>query len=131
MAKKAPKMVSVKTAAKPKAARTKKTDGKLSQLDAAVKVLTESREPMTTKAMIEEMAAKGYWSSPGGQTPSATLYAALIREIAKKGGEARFVKVEQGRFALNDGTTPVAANATKKTKNAKAEAKTADETTTN
>jgi hypothetical protein len=40
-------------------------------------LLGESKEPMTTKAMIEAMAAKGYWSSPNGQTPAATLYTAV------------------------------------------------------
>ena len=38
----------------------KAKDGKLSCLDAAAKVLGESKEPMTTKQMIEAMAAKGY-----------------------------------------------------------------------
>ena len=99
-----------------------KADGKLSQLDAAVKVLTEAGEPMTTKAMIDAMAAKGYWTSPGGQTPAATLYSALIREIAKKGAEARFVKVDRGQFALNDGK----AHAAKPAKKAKAEADAAE-----
>lgn len=61
----------------------------------------EAKEPLTTKAMIDAMGAKGYWSSPGGQTPAATLYSALIREIAKKGKEARFVKTDRGQFALN------------------------------
>jgi hypothetical protein len=108
MAKKqATKKASAKTAAKPKAARTKPADDKLSQLDAAVKVLTEVGDPMTTKAMIDAMAVKGYWISPGGQTPAATLYSALIREIAKKGAEARFVKVDRGQFALNDGKPAV------------------------
>ncbi len=81
----------------PKAA---KPDGKLSQLDAAVKVLTEAGTPMTTKAMIEAMATKGYWTSPGGATPHATLYSALLRELQKKGLEARFVKTDRGHFAL-------------------------------
>ena len=89
--------------AKPRNAKAsgKPSDGKLSQLDAAVKVLTESVGPMTTKAMIEAMAAQGYWTSPGGATPWATLYSALIREIANKGGESRFTKVDRGQFALN------------------------------
>ncbi len=89
------------TTKKPAKTRQPKTDGKLSQLDAAVKVLTESGEPMTTKAMIEVMAAQGYWTSPGGATPWATLYSALIREIANKGDESRFTKVDRGQFALN------------------------------
>src|SRR5688500_19044110 len=45
---------------------------KLSALDAAAKVLAASREPMGCKEMIESMAAKGLWTSPGGATPSAT-----------------------------------------------------------
>jgi len=85
------------TKATPRAA---KSDGKLSQLDAAVKVLGEAGTPMTTKAMIEAMAAKGYWTSPGGATPAQTLYSAILRELQKKGSEARFTKVERGQFAL-------------------------------
>lgn len=91
---------------KPAKTRKAKTDGKLSQLDAAAKVLTESAGPMTTKAMIEAMAAQGYWTSPGGATPWATLYSALIREIANKGDEARFTKVNRGQFALSATTKP-------------------------
>jgi len=51
--------------------------------------------------MIEPMAAKKYWSSPGGKTPAATLYSAILREIQTKGKEARFRKTERGKFALN------------------------------
>ena len=39
-----------------------------------------------------------------GKTPSATLYAAIIREISKKGKDARFAKVDRGRFQLRPGT---------------------------
>lgn len=70
---------------------------KLSCLNAAIKVLGESSEPMNTKELIEVMEAKGYWSSPGGKTPHATLYSAILRELAK-GDESRFVKTERGRF---------------------------------
>ena len=73
---------------------------KLSALDAAAKVLGEATEPMASKEMIEAMATKGYWTSPGGKTPHATLYAAIIREINTKGADARFVKTDRGRFAL-------------------------------
>ncbi len=86
---------------KPAKVRQPKTNGKLSQLDAAVKVLTDSGEPMTTKAMIEAIATKGYWTSPAGKTPAQTLYAAITREISAKGTEARFTKVDRGQFALN------------------------------
>ena len=38
-------------------------------------------------------------SATNGATPYATLYAAIIREIATKGDEARFTKAERGMFA--------------------------------
>lgn len=101
--KKAPTKQSSKAATKAAAKtppRAAKSDGKLSQLDAAVKVLGEARMPMTTKALIEAMATKGYWTSPGGATPWATLYSALIREITHKGADARFIKVDRGQFTL-------------------------------
>ena len=88
-----------KTSAKAKAPK-EKSNGKLSALDAAAKVLGEAKEPMNTKAMIEAMAAKGYWTSPGGKTPHATLYSAILREIDTKGSDARFKKTERGTFAL-------------------------------
>ena len=87
--------------ATPKTRKSKAADGKLSCIDAAAKVLAESKEPMTTKAMIEQMAAKGYWSSPNGQTPAATLYSAILREIKTKGKDARFKKSDRGLFAIN------------------------------
>ena len=89
-------------ATKPKAEKPKTpTSGKMSALDAAAKVLGESAEPLTSKTMIDAMATKGYWQSPGGKTPHATLYAAILREITTKGDESRFVKTERGHFALN------------------------------
>ncbi|WP_425619037.1 winged helix-turn-helix domain-containing protein [Anatilimnocola sp. NA78] len=84
-------------------ARTTKpaTDKKMSALDAAAKLLGETKEPMNTKTMIETIAAKGYWSSPGGKTPHATLYSVILREINTKGDEARFKKTDRGNFAFN------------------------------
>jgi hypothetical protein len=73
---------------------------RMSALDAAATVLGEATEPMATKQMIDAMSAKGYWTSPGGQTPHATLYAAILREINVKGPEARFAKTDRGRFTL-------------------------------
>ncbi len=51
--------------------------------------------------MIEAMATKGYWTSPDGATPWATLYSAISREIQVKGAESRFTKTERGKFAIN------------------------------
>ena len=69
-------------------------------LDAAAQVLRERAQAMTTKALIGVMALKGYWTSPNGQTPHATLYAAIAREIATQGDASRFVKSAPGRFTL-------------------------------
>jgi hypothetical protein len=81
----------------------KKKEGKTSAVDAAAKVLGESKEPMTTKEMIEAMSAKGYWKSPGGKTPDRTLYSAILREIVVKKAESRFTKTERGKFTLKKG----------------------------
>jgi len=95
----APKTTKTTKAAKqPKAKPTKKREGKMSALDAAAQVLAASKEPLNTKAMIEQMAAKGLWTSPGGKTPHATLYSAITREINDKGADARFVKTDRGQF---------------------------------
>ncbi|HEY7159187.1 MAG TPA: HTH domain-containing protein [Gemmataceae bacterium] len=73
---------------------------KLSALDAAAKVLAEAGQPLSCQEMITAMAAKGYWTSPGGKTPAATLYSAILREIVTKGEASRFIKTERGKFAL-------------------------------
>jgi len=84
-------------------AKSKKTaasqDGKMSCIDAAAKVLVEKGEPMTCKEMIEAMATKGYWTTPCGKTPQATLYSSIAREIRDKGKDARFKKADRGKFA--------------------------------
>jgi HB1/ASXL restriction endonuclease-like protein with HTH domain len=84
----------------PAAAKAAKAaPSKSSALDAAARVLRESGQPMSCPELIEQMAAKGYWSSPKGKTPSSTLYAALTREIRLKGEASRFIKIGPGRFA--------------------------------
>ena len=116
--KKAPKTVRMsKSAARAEgAARTKRTlasakatesskhaaDKRLSAISAAAKVLADAGKPMRAKEIIEAASAKGLWSSPKGKTPEATLYAAIIREIAAKGKAARFSKVERGLFAATE-----------------------------
>jgi hypothetical protein len=52
--------------------------------------------------MMEQMTAKGYWTSPKGRNPAATLYSGLLREMAAKGTDARFVKTECGKFGRNE-----------------------------
>ena len=73
---------------------------KLSALAAAARVLGETKQPMSCPELIASMAAHGYWTSPNGKTPAATLAAALQREIVIKKDQARFQKTGPGRFAL-------------------------------
>jgi HB1, ASXL, restriction endonuclease HTH domain len=97
---KAPKG-SVPKAPKADTPRTKKDADKprkRSALDAAARVLKESGQPMNCQDMIQAMAAKGYWTSPAGKTPAATLYSAIMREIKTKGNQARFQKTARGHF---------------------------------
>ncbi len=72
---------------------------RLSCVAAALKVLGESSEPMNAQELINAMETKRYWTSPGGKTPHATLYSAILRDLAK-GDESRFVKTERGRFTV-------------------------------
>lgn len=73
----------------------------VSALNAAVLVLASApAEGLSAKSMIEQMGAQKLWASPKGKTPEASLYAALTREIGKKGKAARFRKVDRGRFVL-------------------------------
>jgi hypothetical protein len=83
-----------------KSAASKPKVKKTSALDAAATLLKSAKEPMTTRELIEAMAAKGLWKSPGGKTPDRTLYSALTREIGTKGKESRFKKADGGKFAL-------------------------------
>ncbi|WP_396452652.1 winged helix-turn-helix domain-containing protein [Actinomadura sp.] len=93
-------------AAKPATAKGKPAKDpkprKTSALDAAAIVLAEAGTPMKAKEMVALMESKGLWTSPGGKTPEATLYAAIIREIAAKGKQARFKKTERGTFVATE-----------------------------
>jgi HB1, ASXL, restriction endonuclease HTH domain len=99
-AKRTTKTKTAKAAKQPKAKKAKEPKAKkLSAIDAAAQVLAASKAPMNAKEMIEAMTAKALWTSPGGKTPWATLYSAIIREISLKGKWSRFVKAERGKFA--------------------------------
>lgn len=73
---------------------------KMSGLDAAAKVLAESKEPMNAPDLVKTMLGKGLWKT-GGATPHATIYAAMIREIAVKGKSSRFRKTDRGLFTVS------------------------------
>ena len=81
-------------AAKPKGER------KPGILTLAADVLRDAKAPMDCKAIVEKVLAKGLWHTKG-KTPAATLYAAIIREIAAKGKETRFHKTDRGMFELS------------------------------
>jgi len=83
-----------KAAKKAKAPREKKP----SLLDLAAEVLAKAKKPMGCKAIVEKVLASGRWQTKG-KTPAATLYSAILREIQKKGDQARFRKTERGKFA--------------------------------
>jgi len=91
--------------AKPSKAATRAKQGttkakRPSGLDAAAKILGESKKPMTVREIVKMAFEKKYWKSDG-KTPSATIYSAMIREVAAKGKESRFKKVGRGKFTLN------------------------------
>ena len=86
-----------KTTKAPKAEKTKR----VSAIAAAAQVLHAVGQAMRTQEMIAAMTEQGLWTSPGGKTPHATLYAAILREINTKGADARFRKVERGKFEAN------------------------------
>ena len=113
------KGITVPTVGKKKAAKAPKADRKMSGLDAAAKVLGESATPLNAKAIVEQAAAKGYWSSPA-KTPWATIYSAMLTECAKKGAESRFAKVDRGLWTRSGlaAVTSVAKPAAATAKNA-------------
>ena len=90
--------ISVPVAKRPKAKNAEAKPKKVSAVEAALKVLVETGQSMNCQELIAAMAAKGYWSSPAGKTPAATLYSAILKELTK-GSAARFQKTARGRFA--------------------------------
>lgn len=86
------------TDAKPTKARRKRS--KLSGLDMAAMVLAEAGEPLRSKEIARRVIAKGWKTN--GKTPYATLYAAMLREIAGRGSDSRFAKTGRGEFEATD-----------------------------
>jgi len=83
----------------PQSEAARQAGGTMSGLDAAAKVLADAGKPLNCKTIVERAVAKGYWKR-GGKTPSATVYAAILREIQKEGDASRFVKAERGMFKI-------------------------------
>jgi hypothetical protein len=85
----------------PKATKATPKSKRISGLDLAARAVMESKQPLNAKAITEKAIAAGWKTS--GKTPHATLYAAIIREIADKGKEARFCKAGRGLFTATKG----------------------------
>ncbi|WP_144054883.1 HTH domain-containing protein [Rhodopirellula europaea] len=75
----------------------KKADKRMSRIDAALAVWKTARKTLSCKEMVEAMAKAKLWTSPGGKTPDATLYSAILRDIGK-GSDARLKKAAPGGF---------------------------------
>ncbi|MCC7146093.1 MAG: winged helix-turn-helix domain-containing protein [Phycisphaeraceae bacterium] len=75
-------------------------DKKTGCLDAAVRVLKEAGEPQTSGQIMQRILDQRLWTT-AGRTPAATLYSAMLREIQRKGEDARFVLARPGKFTLN------------------------------
>ena len=73
--------------------------GKMSGVEAAYKVLSETGKPMNARQICEMALDQGYWE-PQGSTPEASISTAIIIEMRKKGDDARFERVGRGLFAI-------------------------------
>ncbi len=93
---------------KPKSKKEPKKEGKgakasargPSGLDVAAQLFKAAKGSRRCKEVVDEMIAKKLWTT-NGKTPGATIYAAIIREIAQKGKSARFKKTGRGEFEYN------------------------------
>ncbi|MBY0113207.1 MAG: winged helix-turn-helix domain-containing protein [Phycisphaerales bacterium] len=99
----APSVKAVRKAAA--SAKSNDAPRRMSALDAAAEILAclkgaEVASGVGVNELIDRMEKSGLWKSPGGKTPSATLYSALIREISQRKGESRFRRIGPGRFVL-------------------------------
>ena len=72
-----------------------------SGLSSAHAVLLKSKRPMNVRELTDAMLKQKLWTTKG-KTPSATIAAAIMREIAAKGKTSRFVKSGPGLFSARD-----------------------------
>lgn len=77
----------------PEAATPARPEKKLSLLNAAAKVLSESSVPMNCKEMVAKAKELNLWDSPDAKTPEQTLYSGIFREM-KTHEKPRFKKSE-------------------------------------
>ncbi|NQU20973.1 MAG: hypothetical protein HQ567_06785 [Candidatus Nealsonbacteria bacterium] len=71
---------------------------RISGLTAAFMVLVDADAELSAGAIVQVAAKKCWWKS-NAATPTATVYAAIIREIATKGKKSRFKRgAKRGTF---------------------------------
>ena len=71
---------------------------RLNLIDAAYRILSETKKAMTVREIVAACTEKQYWSSTAA-TPYQSLTAVLNRDI-QTNGQSRFRKVGRGQFAL-------------------------------
>lgn len=92
----------IEKVAKPASSAHEAAEKAMSGLDAAALVLREAKAPMNAKDIVAAIQGRGLASGLKGKTPHATIYAAMIAEIAKKGEASRFRRGEKkGMFEAN------------------------------
>ncbi len=67
--------------------------------DAALRVLGESKGPLHVKEITERILTMGLWDT-SGQTPEASVAAAINSDIKKRGNASPFARTEPGTFTL-------------------------------
>jgi hypothetical protein len=72
---------------------------RLGLVEAAIQVMKAAGNPMNCQDVVKAILEKKLWETTG-KTPAATLYSSILRDIQKKGADARFKKVDRGQFAL-------------------------------
>ena len=70
---------------------------KLSLVDAAIQVMRETGKPMTCQEVVDVVLSRKLWHGKS-ETPAATLYSLILRDIQKGGRDAQFKKVGRGHF---------------------------------
>ena len=80
---------------------TAKKEKKVSLLDLAAKILSDTGEALNCKELVAKAKETGWVST--GKTPEQTLYSGIFREIKEKGEASRFKKsaTRKGSFEAN------------------------------
>jgi hypothetical protein len=74
-----------------------RSNGLMSGIDAAYRVLVEQGRSMRAKEILQ-IATENQYCELHGFTPDATISAAMETEIKRKGDASRFVKIGKGLF---------------------------------